>query len=179
MTNSSFEQPTPDHTHDQPQKKPDVNASDAHSASWPEIVLHQPEQTTGQEDVPLDVNDIKAVVAAAERHEDVRFKAVEVVFMSAEEITEVNRTYLDHDYVTDIITFRLDDEEDLYALEGTLCCCDERIREQSRELGVGEREEFLRVLIHGILHLCGWDDKTAEQEASMRKREDEYLERLG
>lgn len=113
MTNSSIDQPTPDHSHDQPQKESDGNASDAHSASWPEIVLHQPEQTTGEEDVPLELNDIEAVVAAAERHEDVRFKAIEVVFMSAEEITKVNRTYLDHDYVTDIITFRLDDEEDL------------------------------------------------------------------
>ena len=223
----------------------------------PHIVLNQPEPPS--EPVPVSEEDIQKILGEITAREHVQFRSVEVVFMSPEEIIEINKKYLNHDYVTDIITFRLDDpvgdqdlpgdEEQLEdekhraggeqledeehraggeqpaneehraggeqpvneenpvvktssagndpsggreksrfghgnhdgkasvneSIEGTLCCCDHQIRKQSKELKTGEREEFLRVVIHGMLHLCGWEDETAEQRAAMRARENVYL----
>ena len=157
----------------------------------PHIVLNQPEPPS--EPVPVSEEDIQKILGERTAREHVQFRSVEVVFMSPEEIIEINKKYLNHDYVTDIITFRLDEpsgdgeksgirhgNQDGKALvnesiEGTLCCCDDQIRKQSKELKTGEREEFLRVVIHGMLHLCGWEDETAEQRAAMRARENVYL----
>lgn len=177
--NSSKQEPweNPRGSHDDQDIRDDLDIRDSPS-SHPGIVLHPPEHIPDGVEFPIQEADIETILAATEEHEEVQFAALEVVFMSPEEITEINRTYLNHDYVTDIITFRLDDEEDRSALEGTLCCCDDRIREQSKELGVEVREEFLRVLIHGVLHLCGWEDDSDEKQQAMREREDFYLERI-
>ena len=84
--------------------------------------------------------------------------------MDEQEITRINNTYLNHNYVTDIITFRLDDRIDNSAIEGTIYCCAQRISEQASEFNQTKKDEFLRVMIHGFIHLIGYSDQTLEEK---------------
>ncbi len=99
---------------------------------------------------------------------------VEVVYVDAETIVEINKTYLGRDYITDIITFRLD-EGDLMAIEGTIYCCVARIKEQAGELEQHEATEFARIAVHGFLHLTGMDDQNPADKVAMTEAEDEIL----
>lgn len=127
--------------------------------------------------LPVDEAALLSLLTLIETHEQVTFRSVELVYVNEEEIVRVNREYLSRDYVTDIISFRYDEEEDA-AIEGTLFCCAPRIAEQAAELGADETEEFYRIAIHGLLHLTGYDDQTGEEKEKMTALENEYLERL-
>ena len=93
--------------------------------------------------------------------------------VSDEEIHGLNRRFLHHDYPTDIITFPLEDDP----LEAELVISADTARRQAREYHVSFREECARLAIHGVLHLCGYDDVTEEQRAVMKEREEHYLRR--
>lgn len=94
------------------------------------------------------------------------------IFCSDSEILRINNLYLDHDYYTDIITFDYSEEE---VLSGDLFISLDTIKSNSEKFGTSYDEELNRVIIHGILHLCGFKDKTKRDEAIMRTKEDEAL----
>lgn len=96
------------------------------------------------------------------------------IFCSDEHVLQVNRDYLEHDYYTDIITFDQSEEEGL--IEGDIFISVERVADNARQLGIPAEQEMRRVLAHGLLHLCGYGDKTAEEVALMRQKEDEWLQ---
>ena len=96
------------------------------------------------------------------------------IFCSDEYVLQVNRDYLQHDYYTDIITFDQSEEED--KLAGDIFISVERVADNANQLGVSAEQEMRRVLAHGLLHLCGYGDKTHEEEALMRTKEEEWLE---
>ena len=98
------------------------------------------------------------------------------IFCSDEHVLQVNRDYLQHDYYTDIITFDQSEEEDL--LEGDIFISVDRVADNASQLAIPAEQEMRRVLAHGMLHLCGYGDKTDEEEASMRQKEDEWLKEL-
>jgi probable rRNA maturation factor len=118
---------------------------------------------------------IAEAVRAALRGEKVRSAAVGVVLVSDEELLEMNRRFLDHDYYTDVITFSIEPKP----LEGEIYISVDRAREQAAEHGVGLYDEVRRLAIHGALHLAGYDDATDEERERMRRREDRYLTRPG
>lgn len=95
------------------------------------------------------------------------------IFCSDEYVLQVNRDYLQHDYYTDIITFDQSEEEG--KIEGDIFVSVERVSDNARQLGVPVEQEMRRVLAHGLLHLCGYGDKTNEEETRMRAKEDEWL----
>lgn len=97
---------------------------------------------------------------------------VTYIFCSDEEILQINRQYLNHDYYTDIITF---DYSEGNKLSGDLFISLETVKTNSEKFGTGYDEELRRVMIHGILHLCGFKDKTPEEENAMRAKEAEAL----
>ncbi len=99
---------------------------------------------------------------------------INYIFCSDEYLLEMNKKHLDHDYFTDIITFNYCEEK---VVSGDMYISIDRIKENSVLLGTGESEIY-RVLIHGILHLCGLEDDTEEESQIMRDREDEALRRL-
>jgi rRNA maturation RNase YbeY len=99
---------------------------------------------------------------------------VNYIFCSDEYLLEMNKKHLDHDYYTDIITFNYCEDK---IVSGDMYISIDRIKENSVLLGTGESEIY-RVLIHGILHLCGLEDDTEEESQIMRDREDEALRRL-
>lgn len=98
------------------------------------------------------------------------------IFCSDEHVLQVNRDYLQHDYYTDIITFDQSEEEDL--LEGDIFISVDRVADNASQLAIKPEQEMRRVLAHGMLHLCGYGDKTDEEEAQMRQKEDEWLKEL-
>ncbi|MFC5411265.1 rRNA maturation RNase YbeY [Larkinella bovis] len=95
------------------------------------------------------------------------------IFCSDDYLLQVNREYLDHDYYTDIITFDNSDEEN--RLEGDIFISIDRVRDNAHQLNVPDEQELRRVLTHGLLHLCGYGDKTEEEALQMRRKEDESL----
>ena len=88
-------------------------------------------------------------------------------------VLEANRQFLNHDYLTDILTF---DYSEHPVLQGDIAISIDRVRENAKLFGVSMEKELLRVIIHGILHLCGYKDKTKSEMAEMRKKEDECLQ---
>lgn len=129
-------------------------------------------------DVPVKKQDLIKLVDSLEHHEQVKFRFIELVYINEEKIKEVNQEYLEKTYITDIITFRYDEDSFNRNIEGTLFCCSPRIAEQSREVGSPEVTEFYRIFIHGLLHLAGYDDQTEEQKSAMTARENHYLQEL-
>lgn len=115
---------------------------------------------------------IKEIVAQAE----MRLGDVSVVFCSDPYILDVNRQYLGHDYYTDIITFDYCEGD---VLSGDLIISVDTVRANAEEYGAASFDEELhRVIIHGVLHLIGFDDHTPEDQAEMRRQENAALELL-
>ena len=94
------------------------------------------------------------------------------IFCSEEKILEINRQFLNHDYFTDIITF---DYSEKNILSGDIFISPETLKTNAIEFNVTFEEELLRIIIHGILHLCGQDDKTPESKLQMTAKEDKAL----
>ena len=95
------------------------------------------------------------------------------IFCSDEYLFTINQQYLNHKTLTDIITF--DNSEGGGTIEGDIFISIERVRANAEELQVDFNEEVHRVLIHGVLHLMGYGDKSPRQKSLMRKKEDAYL----
>ncbi len=95
------------------------------------------------------------------------------IFCSDKYLLEINQQYLKHKTLTDIITF--DTSEDKGVIEGDVFINVERVRANAIALKIGFDEEIHRVLIHGVLHLVGYSDKSKQDKSDMRKKEDAYL----
>ena len=94
------------------------------------------------------------------------------IFCNDEKILEVNKEYLQHDYFTDIITF---DYSEADSISGDLFISLDTVRSNSEQLGVGYEQELHRVIIHGILHLCGINDKGEGEREIMEAAENKAL----
>lgn len=102
-----------------------------------------------------------------------RVAELSFVFCSDAYLLEINKQYLDHDTFTDIVTFDSSEDED--SIAGDIFISIDRIRENAEKFSVTERDELHRVIIHGVLHLCGYYDKKKDDKALMTKKEDYYL----
>ena len=121
-------------------------------------------------DNPDQVSDWIATVIAQHGRE---LSGLTYVFCSDDYLHQINVEYLDHDTLTDIITFDNADEEGV--VESDIFVSIDRVKDNAQTLGIPFEDELHRVLIHGVLHLLGFKDKTDEQEALMRKQEDSCL----
>lgn len=108
--------------------------------------------------------------------EDKDLGDVTIIFCSDDYLLEVNREHLDHDYYTDIITF---DYSDFPIVSGDLFISVDRVKENATDFNVSFEHELHRVIIHGFLHLCGYFDKTNEDELLMRSKENQALSLIG
>ena len=97
------------------------------------------------------------------------------IFCDDEDLLEVNKQYLQHDYYTDVITFDYV-ENDL--ISGDIFISTDRVRENALAFGSSETEELHRVIIHGALHLLGLKDKSEKEASQMRQAENEALKLL-
>lgn len=96
------------------------------------------------------------------------------IFCNDAYLLEINKQYLDHDYFTDIITFNNSESEEL--LEGDIYISIDRVTENATDFKTPFEVELRRVMIHGLLHLLGFDDTTEALKTQMRLKEDEYLQ---
>ena len=96
-------------------------------------------------------------------------------FCGDERILQTNQDFLDHDYYTDIITF---DESEGDRIAGDMLISLDTVRSNAEQIGTDYTEELHRVIIHGVLHLCGLNDKTDEDEERMRQAEESALSLL-
>ena len=87
---------------------------------------------------------------------------------------EINRQFLTHDFYTDIITFDLSETN---AIQAEIYISVDRVRDNALKLGVSFKSELHRVIFHGVLHLCGYKDKTKGEKEKMRDKEEFYLAR--
>ena len=108
-------------------------------------------------------------------YQDLRFGDIYIHWMSDEELLEVNRKHLNHDYYTDIITF---DYTRRNKISGELFISEDRIVDNAKQNGEPLERERNRVVAHGILHLIGFGDKTDADKVVMRSKENEILDRL-
>lgn len=101
-------------------------------------------------------------------------KKIDIIFVNDEELLQMNRDFLAHDYYTDIITFDL--SESASTLQGELYISCDRVSDNALNLQCPVHDEIIRVCIHGVLHLCGMDDGTAEEKNAMRQAENKYIQ---
>jgi probable rRNA maturation factor len=98
---------------------------------------------------------------------------ISYVFLTDQELLKMNIEYLKHDTLTDIITF--DNSEEENKIEGDIFISIDRITENAKDFKVSFEKELLRVMAHGVLHLCGFKDKTKEDSVLMRSKENFYI----
>ena len=97
------------------------------------------------------------------------------VFMSDDELLDMNHKYLKHNTLTDIITFNYNEND---VICGDICISIERVKENAASFNVDTLTELKRVMIHGILHLLDFNDKSEKEKIEMRAKEDFYLAKL-
>lgn len=116
--------------------------------------------------------ELKKWVKEAVALENRNFGDITFVFESDEEVYKVNVEYLGHDWYTDVISFdyKLGEE-----VGGDIIISVDRVRENAVKYNVDFEQEIRRVMIHGVLHLAGYDDGTGEERKNMMRLEDKYL----
>ena len=127
------------------------------------------------EDIKFDFKGRRANnrwLSAVAVNEGKKLGDVNVIFCSDPYLLEVNKKYLGHDYYTDIITF---DYCEGKILSGDLFISVDSVRENASFYGAAFDDELHRVIVHGVLHLIGYDDHTDEEKKTMRSKEDQYL----
>lgn len=111
---------------------------------------------------------ISAVILSENKKEgDINY-----IFCDDDYLLNLNEQYLDHDTLTDIISFDYSVGNELH---GDIFVSIERVRDNAQDFNVSFEEELKRVLVHGVLHFCGYKDKSADDEQLMRTKEDEKI----
>ena len=137
------------------------------------ISIHSPQET-----VPIDRGRMREIARAVLEGEGVKDYEISLAFVDNTTIHRLNKQYLDHDEPTDVLTFPYS-AVNAKKLEGELILGAEAAKEQAAERGHDVQAELALYVIHGLLHLCGFDDKSAKEEKKMRERERYYLALLG
>ena len=114
---------------------------------------------------------IKSIFDKKER----QLNSLTIIFCSDEYLLDINKQFLQHDYYTDIITFNL--SEDIKVIEGEIYISVDRVRDNAISNKVTVKQELHRVLFHGVLHLCGYLDKSVKAKKEMTLQENYSLER--
>ncbi len=121
-------------------------------------------------------SSLKDFILSIFRKEKKKAGNISYVFCSDEYLLQINSSFLNHDYFTDIITFDLS-EPGSKSIDAEIYISVDTIRYNAERFDTSIKRELHRVIFHGILHLCGYNDKTAKDQALMTKKEDEYLQR--
>jgi len=121
---------------------------------------------------PRNIRMIRLWLVNALKSEEKVPGEISYIFCDDSHLLEMNVKYLKHDTLTDIITF---DYTEGQVVSGDIFISIERVKENAKIYSKSFTDELNRVMVHGVLHLCGYKDKTPKDEALMRKKEDEYL----
>ena len=128
------------------------------------------------ENVKISLNNrsgLKKFIESIFRKEKKKLKSLNYIFCKDSHLLKINQEYLNHDFYTDIISFDLSEKEG--GVLGEIYISIDRVRENSKKLGIPLSKELRRVIFHGALHLCGYRDNTYAEIIRMRKVEEYYL----
>lgn len=125
---------------------------------------------------PIEPMRVKEWIGQVAENHGKRVGELYYYFCSDEQLLEINRERLGHDFYTDIVTFPLTDCDSV--LSGEFCISIDRIKENAMTFGRSYESELHRVIIHGVLHLIGFDDHTEHDSKVMREKEEESLRLL-
>jgi probable rRNA maturation factor len=129
-----------------------------------------------QHHVRVERGHYRLVVRGVLETEGIKSAEISLAFVDNATIKRLNRQFLDHDEPTDVLSFPLSTRG---TLEGELIIGVEIARAEARSRGHDVQSELTLYIVHGLLHLCGYDDHTARDAREMRRRERLHLERLG
>ena len=132
-----------------------------------------------QDEFAVELEKVRTICERILDDGHVRSGKINVVLVNSETIQQYNRDFLQHDYPTDVISFPTEDRRDEGHLEGEILACTEIAKDRAAEFGWTAEEELLLYVVHGMLHLVGFDDVTPEQQAVIQKKERTYLATLG
>ena len=130
------------------------------------------------EDIPFQLKNKRRIaqwLQSVISSENKKCGDIGYIFVSEEKILELNNKFLQHDYYTDIITF---DNTVGDMINGEMYLSIDTIRYNSGLFEITFENELLRVIVHGVLHMCGYHDGTMEEQQNMRKLENKYLEQI-
>jgi probable rRNA maturation factor len=130
-----------------------------------------------QSAVEIEEQQLIAAVREVLQAEAVKSASVSIALVDDSTIRELNRRYLDHDYATDVLSFPLECGEDY--LEGEIVVSGPMAARTAAEYGWSAADELLLYVVHGCLHLVGYEDTTPDEQRQMRKLEMLYLSRRG
>ncbi len=116
--------------------------------------------------------ELKRYIQSVFKKEGRELGFINYIFCTDRALLEINRQFLSHDFYTDIITFNLSESK---IIQAEIYISTDRVKENAFQLGVSFKSELHRVIFHGVLHLCGYKDKTKEQKEEMRGIEEFYI----
>ena len=135
----------------------------------------QEETITYESAIPIDIlssqKPLTTWLTSVAKEEGCHIKRISYAFVTDEELLALNQQFLDHDTYTDILTFP-------YAydpIEADIYISYDRVKDNAESFGVDVADELLRVMVHGLLHMCGYGDGSDEEKAQMRSREEHYI----
>lgn len=123
----------------------------------------------------LSKEKIRAWILSVIKQEKKLSGDISFIFCSDEYLLEINRQYLSADYLTDVITFDFTEEDNI---SGDIFISVDRVKENAKQYKQKYFHEMLRVILHGVLHLIGYKDKTEKEIKQMREKEDYYLQKF-
>ncbi len=121
--------------------------------------------------IPLDEDDAGRIVISVLKDLGYSEFSVNIISLEDEALREMKNEYFHEDVYTDVISFTIENEP----LEGELYVSPERIKFNAEKFGQTPEREFARIMIHGVCHLCGYDDATEEEKNNMTKLENRFL----
>lgn len=108
-------------------------------------------------------------------NEGVEVLSVDYSFVDKKQMIKINKKHLKHNYLTDVLAF---DYSENSKIQGDVFVSEEKVRANAQEYSQGFSTELMRVMLHGLLHLCGYKDKTLEEQNKIRGLEEKYLNQL-
>lgn len=130
-----------------------------------------------QANLSIDYDRLKRAVTMIFQSAGIENAAISIAIVDDPTIHDLNRRFLEHDYPTDVLSFVLERDED--RLEGEVIVSADYAVRSARDFGWSAEEELLLYVIHGTLHLAGYDDQAPTSLAEMRERETHFLAQLG
>ncbi|MEO1994765.1 MAG: rRNA maturation RNase YbeY [Planctomycetaceae bacterium] len=148
--------------------------------------MYQIDIADRQDCLPIDQSHLRRVAESVLRDESVTNAQLSIALVDGPSMRELNRAYLDHDYDTDVLSFDLSDAVSAHigenasqqtgrSIEGEIVISSEMAAQVAAGFDWSPQDEVVLYLVHGLLHLVGYDDSTVEQKAVMRTRERELL----
>lgn len=130
-----------------------------------------------QSNHPVNESRLRTAVTSVLDNEGIASATISIAVVDDDTIHDLNRRYLNHDYATDVLSFVLDQNDE--GLGGEIVISADTAAESATRFGWSAEDEMLLYVIHGSLHLVGYDDRSPDEKQTMRERETHYLKQFG